>query len=63
MAALWLAGVERQGARDGEGATRIQRFRRSIVPSGRFELYLVPQPMPVEPPAAIPSQRAPEPQG
>jgi hypothetical protein len=51
---LSMSGARRPDRIDG--ATRIRAFRRSIVPSERFELFLVPRPEP----AGVSSGTAPD---
>jgi hypothetical protein len=45
------------------GTTRLRVFRRSIVPSERFELYLVPRPEPAAPLSVAPPDPGPVPRG
>lgn len=46
-----------------DGATRLRVFRRSIVPSERFELYLVPRPGPAAPSSGAAADPGPVPRG
>jgi hypothetical protein len=58
---LSMSGTRRPDRIDG--ATRIRAFHRSIVPSERFELYLVPRPEPAAPVPVAPPDPGPVPRG
>jgi hypothetical protein len=58
---LSMSGASRPDRIDG--ATRLRVFRRSIVPSERFELYLVPRPEPAAPLSGSAPHPGPVPRG
>lgn len=61
LVVLSMSGARRPDRIDG--ATRIRAFRRSIVPSERFELYLVSRPEPPVPSSGAAPDPGPAPRG